>query len=337
MKRQISALLALCLLLTLLPGCKGGGEGDGSLRIGVAVYKGDDTYISNMIAAMQDAVSAHKEKTGERVTLTIADAQDSQSTQNDQIDRFISLGYDVLCVNMVDRTDAARVIDKAQAADVPVIFFNREPVSEDLMAWDKAFYVGSDARQSAVLQAGIVMDLWESNRAALDKNGDGVLQYVMLEGEIRHQDTIIRTEVPIQVLKATGVVLERLDGGLANWDRDQAGALTEACFQTHGDSIEIIFCNNDDMALGAVDAVEQLELDFHNIVGIDGTPQGIEAVEAGKMLGTVVMDYPTHAQVMFQMSLALARDEDVSKVAEIGEDRSVRIPMYTVIADAARG
>ncbi|NCB62063.1 MAG: galactose ABC transporter substrate-binding protein [Clostridia bacterium] len=336
MRRILLILLTACLLMALLPGCEEGKKTDGPIRIGVAVYQGEDTYISNMTAAMQEAVSGYTQKTGERVYLTIADAQDSQSTQNDQIDRFISLGYDVLCVNMVDRTDAARVIDKAQTANIPVIFFNREPVREDLMAWDKAFYVGSDARMSAVLQAGIILDLWDRDRAALDKNGDGVLQYVMLEGEIRHQDTIIRTEVPIQTMKAKGVSVERLDGGLANWDRDQASALTENLFETYGDSIEIIFCNNDDMALGAVDAVERMDLDFHNIVGIDGTPQGLEAVKDGKMLGTVVMDFPTHARTMFDMSLALAKGEDMSKAADVGDDHSVRIPMYTVTPETAK-
>lgn len=337
MRRGGLLFAALVLLLTALPGCVPASGGDGgAIRIGVAVYKGDDTYISNMTAAMQAQVDAYALETGEHVSLSIADAGESQTTQSDQIDRFLSLGYDVLCVNMVDRTDAARVIDKAQNAGVPVIFFNREPVREDLMAWDKAFYVGSDARQSAVLQAGMVLDLWTADRAALDKNGDGVLQYVMLEGEIRHQDTIIRTEVPIQTLKAGGVPVERLDGGLANWDRDQAAALTESCFDKYGGDIEMIFCNNDDMALGAADAAERLGLDFHNIVGIDGTPQGLEAVGDGTMLGTVVMDYPAHAKIMLDMSLALAEGEDVGEVVSIGEDRSVRIPMYTfTTADAS--
>lgn len=338
MKRGwLTVSLSVLLLLTSLTGCREQGQtGDGTLRIGVAVYKGSDTYITNMTGAMQDYADAWCESTGERISLSVVDAQESQTTQNEQIDRFLALDYDVLCVNMVDRTDAARVVDKAQAADVPVIFFNREPVQEDLQAWDKVYYVGSDARQSAVLQAGMVLDLWQADQRALDLNGDGVLQYVMLEGEIRHQDTIIRTEVPIQTLKAAGLSLERLDGGLANWDRDQAAALTEGYFEDHGEHIEFIFCNNDDMALGAADAVERLGLDFHNIVGIDGTPQGIEAVEEGRILGTVVMDVKTHGKTIFQMARSLAMGQDVSEVAQVGEDRSVRIPMYVQIADGVR-
>ena len=281
-----------------------------------------------MTAALQERVDAYCRETGAKIYVTVSDAQESQATQNDQIDRFISLNYDVLCVNLVDRPDAGRVVDKARAADVPLIFFNREPVLEDLTSWSKVYYVGSDARESAELQAGIVLDRWEKDRASLDLNGDGILQYIMLEGETRHQDTIIRTEVPIQTLKDAGVLLERVDGGQANWIRSQAAALTESCFNAHGNAIEMIFCNNDDMALGAADTVERLGLDFHNIVGIDGTPQGIAAVDDGKLLGTVVMDGPAHGETIFRMALALAMGEDVSETADIGEDRSVRIPMY---------
>lgn len=324
--RRVPALVLAAALLCCA-GC-GGGEPDSSvIRIGITVYKGDDTYLSNMTAAFQESADAYCRETGAKVSVTVTDAQESQATQNSQIDRFISLNYDVLCVNMVDRTDAGRVVDKARAADVPVLFFNREPVREDLTSWDKVYYVGSDTRESAELQAGIVLDLWRADPARLDRNGDGMLQYVMFEGETRHQDTIIRTEVPIQILKDAGIPLERLDGGQANWSRSQAAALAENYFKTYGDAIEVIFCNNDDMALGVADTVERLGLDFRNIVGIDGTPQGLEAVDGGKLLGTVVMDYAAHGDTLFHMSLALAGGGDVNNTAEIREDRSVRIPM----------
>ncbi|MEG0779984.1 MAG: galactose ABC transporter substrate-binding protein [Oscillospiraceae bacterium] len=329
MKRSLTGLLAALVLVTAT-GC-GGEKTEDALRIGLAVYKGNDTYISSMTAALQASADDYCRETGAHIYVTMSDAQESQATQNDQIDRFLSLDYDVLCVNLVDRTDAGRVIDKARAADVPVVFFNREPVLEDLKTWDSAYYVGSDARESAVLQAGIVLELWRENPAALDTNGDGVLQYIMLEGESRHQDAIIRTEVSVQTLKDAGVPLERVDGGIADWDRSQAAALTEGYFKAHPGQIELILANNDDMALGAADAAAQLGVPFHNIVGIDGTPQGMEAVESGKMLGTVVMDYSAHGATIFRMALALATGAEVSHVAEVRADRSVRIPMQTLL------
>lgn len=325
MKRRMCALLAAALLC--LTACASGGRGEEeTLRIGVAVYKGTDTYITNMTQAMESEAQAWSEESGERVQLTVSDAQENQNTQNEQIDRFLSLGYDVLCVNLVDRTDAARVIGKAREADVPVVFFNREPVQEDLESWEKVYYVGSDARQSAQLQAQIVLELWESDPAALDKNGDGVLQYAMLEGESRHQDAMIRTEVSVQTLRDAGVPLERVESGIANWERSQADALTES-WLLEGADLELILCNNDDMALGAADAVERLGLDFHNIVGIDGTPQGLEAVEDGKLLGTVVMDYGSHGTAIFRLARALGAGEEPTDMENM-EDNTIRIPMH---------
>ena len=219
MKRGLAVLLGAALLLGT-GACAGTGrDEDTTLRVGVAVYKGTDTYISNMTQAMELSAAAWEETSGGRVQVVVADAGEKQNTQNEQIGRFIDLGYDVLCVNLVDRTDAARVIGKAREADVPVVFFNREPVQEDLESWEKVCYVGSDARQSAQLQAQIVLELWESDPAALDLNGDGILQYAMLEGESRHQDAMIRTEVSVQTLRDAGVPLERVESGIANWER----------------------------------------------------------------------------------------------------------------------
>ena len=322
---KLLALGAAALLLALA-GCREDRQEDGALRIGVAVYKGEDTYLSNMTQAMQESVDLWCAETGERIQISLSDAQESQNTQNEQIDRFLSLGYDVLCVNLVDRTDAARVVDKAREAGVPLVFFNREPVQEDIDAWDQVYYVGSDARQSAQLQAQIVLDLWESDPDALDRNGDGVLQYMMLEGESRHQDAVIRTEVSVQTLREAGVPLERVESGIANWDRNQAAALAESALVQHPE-IELILCNNDDMALGAADAVERLGLEFSNIVGIDGTPQGVEAVDQGRLLGTVVMDYPAHGEAIFRLSRALALGDDPQETAGLSE-RIIRIPMY---------
>ena len=94
-----------------------------------------------------------------------------------------------------------------------------------------------------------------------------------------------------------------------------------------GDQIEVVFANNDDMALGAADAVERLSMDFHNIVGIDGTPQGLEAVREERLLGTVVMDYAAHGETIFRLARALALNETPEEAAEI-KDQTVLIPMH---------
>jgi methyl-galactoside transport system substrate-binding protein len=262
--------------------------------------------------------------------LSIQDAQGSQTTQNRQIERFLSLGYDVLCVNLVDRTSAAYVADKAMEANVPVVFFNREPVQADMRKWDKLYYVGTDAPLNGRLEGQIIVDTYNADPASLDLNRDGILQYIMLEGEFRHQDAILRTEGSVQVLLDAGIKVEKLDGGIANWERSQAAALAKDYFELYGSQIELVICNNDDMALGVLDYVSDSGIDFTNVVGIDGTPQGLKAVSDGKMLGTVVIGYEPQAKLIFGVAEALLTNRNPAATMNLTEDHYIRAPMHIV-------
>ena len=118
------------------------------------------------------------------------------------------------CVNIVDRTSAAQLIDKAQEADIPMIFFNREPVAEDLYRWNRVYYVGAKAEESGVLQGQILLDRWLNREQPMDKNGDGILQYVLLEGEPGHQDAMLRTEYAVKMCIRDRLTEERRATGI---------------------------------------------------------------------------------------------------------------------------
>ena len=221
MKRIVCLIAALTLLLAL-PACRADTGVGRTLRVGVALYQQEDTFIETVTRELQRAALETGDGQGIKINLYIADGKESQATQNEQVDRFLERGYDVICVNVVDRTAAAVIIDKAQTADVPVIFFNREPVEEDLRRWQHAYYVGLPAGDAGVLQGELVLDAWQSRRNELDRNGDGVLQYVMLEGEPGHQDALLRTEYSISTLIKAGVSTEKLASAAANWQRGPA-------------------------------------------------------------------------------------------------------------------
>ena len=136
------------------------------------------------------------------------------------------------------------------------------------------------------------------------------MKYVLLEGESSHQDSLIRTEWSVQTIKDQGVPIEKLTGGIANWDRNQASALMEQWMKEYPDEIELVICNNDDMALGAVDAIDRENIMKKiAVVGIDGTPAGLEALNAGKLLGTVSQDINAYADAVFKSALAMAFGE----------------------------
>lgn len=286
-----------------------------ALRIGVLLYRNDDTFIGTLRNSLEQAEKDYEKETGIRVALDVRDAKRNQITQNSQAERMIDLDCDVLCVNIVDRSAASGIIDKAMEADTPIVFFNREPVAEDMNRWEKLYYVGADAKESAVLEGQILVDAYKKNPSSLDRNGDGVVSYVLLEGETNHQDSLIRTEWSIQTLKDGGVPIRRITGGIANWEKNQASALMEQWLSEYGTEIELVIANNDDMALGAIDAIERAGIVTGTIklVGIDGTPAGQDAFREGKLFGTVESSKEIYAKRIFDTAEELAMGKEVTQ------------------------
>ena len=304
-----------------------------SLRIGVLLYRGDDTFIGTLRNSMEQAAKEYEKETGVRVTLDVRDAKRNQLTQNSQAERMIDLGCDVLCVNMVDRSAASGVIDQAMESDIPIVFFNREPVEEDLERWEKACYVGTPAEEAGRLQGGIVLDAWKKDPAALDKNGDGILQYVMLEGEPGHQDALLRTEYSVKTLMTAGVTTEKLDNYNADWQRGLATVRMQQWLEEFGERIELVLANNDDMALGAIDAcleagMTQEEMPF--IVGVDATPPALEALAEGTLQGTVRNDAAGQAQGILDLTCALLDGEDPVKTVGLEDGHYLWLTYTTV-------
>ena len=193
--KSIQMVLALLAAGTLLlNGCSAAKPAEKkSIRIGVTLYRGDDAFINNIRSSLEEKAKEYEQQTGIKVNLEIMDPKGNQNTQNSQVDRFLSLEYDAICVNMVDRSAASYVINKAMDAGTPVVFFNREPVEEDMKRWEHLYYVGEDARESAVLQGELLVDAYPGkSERSLDLNEDGTVGYVMLEGERSRQDSLVR-------------------------------------------------------------------------------------------------------------------------------------------------
>ena len=227
-----------------------------------------------------------------------------------------------------------------QAADVPVIFFNREPVEEDLRRWQHAYYIGLPAGDAGVLQGELVLDAWQSRRNELDRNGDGVLQYVMLEGEPGHQDALLRTEYSISTLIKAGVSTEKLSSAAANWQRGQAGIRMRQWLREFGDAIEVVFANNDDMALGAIDACTEAGLDKSSlpfIVGVDATPPAMEALREGTLEGTVRNDAVGLAESLISMAVSLSSEGTPPQGMEVTDGSYVWLRYEAVTAEQPEG
>lgn len=344
MKFSKKIAVVLLLITGMLAECSCGKEQEYDVKkvhIGVAYYDQRDTFLGEMIGLMKEQVKEY-ETNDLRVMMTIRDAAGLQKTQNDQVKELIDAGCNVLCVNLVDRADPSEVIDLAREHEVPIIFFNREPVAEDLLQWDRLYYVGADARQSGILQGELAADAVKNDKN-IDKNKDGKIQYVVLEGEAGHQDAIIRTENAVETLKEEGVELEKLSYQIANWNRAQAQNRMEQLIGQHHNKIELVLANNDDMALGAIDAYEKLnytESALPVFFGIDGTDPGLKAVVEGKMAGTVYNDKEGQADAMVKLAVALVTGEGIEENG-FEQDKYIYTSYFKVteenVGDVVRG
>ena len=177
--------------------------GEGA-KVGVTIYKYDDNFMSLMRKALE--AEAATQKTAE---LLLNDSQNSQSTQNDQVDVLLSKGVKVLAINLVDPAAAPTIISKAKAADVPVIFFNKDPGEAALKTYDKAYFIGTNPQESGEIQGKLVGDSWKAH-PEWDLNKDGVIDYVLLKGEPGHPDAEARTKYVVEKLKADGYKVKQL-------------------------------------------------------------------------------------------------------------------------------
>ena len=343
-RRVAAALAAVLGTAAIVSGCgsTSPGKRDGSVRIGVSLYDQYDTFISELMASFNSYVDIRKSE-GVEIATIVQDASRSQPAQNEDVSEMIENGCNVLCVNLVDRTAPTEIIDIARKNDIPVIFFNRELVEEDLMQWDKLYYVGADAFQSGTLQGEMATEYFKEHPEA-DRNGDGSIQYVVLEGEAGHQDAIIRTEYSVDTMISDGILLDKVGYAIANWNRAQARSKMGQLIDGNGSSIELVLANNDDMALGAIEAYQDRGIDKEEwpaIFGIDGTDAGLEAVIAGSMTGTIYNDKDGQARAMEELAYTLASGGSLDKMqlpdgVAMQDNKYIRLPYEKVDMEKAK-
>lgn len=312
-KKNIIAWLCVLTFLISLTGCGNQDtKTDHTLRVGVVTYTPDDPFINAMTDIIKSNLKA-KESNTMKVIVSVRSGDNDQQEQDEIVEEMIDAGCDVLCVNLVDRTAPSNIVRMARQNDIPVIFFNREPVQEDLLQWDKLFYVGCDAAQSGEMQGEIAAE-YIRNHPAVDKNGDGKIQYVLLEGEAGHQDAISRTDLSVKTMIENEIELEKLSYQFADWNRAQAENRMSQLIEQYGSEIELILSNNDEMALGAVEAYKNAgykEEERPIIFGIDGLTDALEAIESGTMQGTVYNDKEDQARMIALLTVALFQGSDI--------------------------
>ncbi|MDF1496142.1 galactose ABC transporter substrate-binding protein [Caproiciproducens sp. CPB-2] len=354
MKKIVALILATLMMASAAAGCANApaeskaaeskaaesaaeSKADASdVNVGVCIYKFDDTFMTgvrNNMTAQSDSLGAK---------LDIVDSQNKQPTQNEQVDTFITKGVTALAVNPVDRTAAAPLVEKAKAASLPIVFLNREPEADVMKSYDKVWYVGAKAEQSGTMSGELIADYFKANKDA-DKNGDGKVQYVMLQGEPGHQDATLRTQYSVQAIKDAGFEPVKLAADTAMWDKVKATDLMNTFISSQGlDKIEAVLANNDDMALGAIEALKAQGYNkgdkskYIPVVGVDATAPALEAMADGSLLGTVLNDGENQGKATVNIAVAAAQGKEINKETagyEVTDGKYVWIPYVKVTAE----
>ena len=326
MKKFIALVLVLTMALSLAA-C--GGSGSSSKKDGeVAVfwYTFGDTYLSSVRAALNTAL------TNAGVKYQDYDANGSQTTQTEQIQTAITKGASVLVVNIVDASsdDATQaIVDMAKNANTPLVFFNLSVSEEIVSAYDKAAYVGTDYTQAGHMQGEMIGNYLVANYDAIDLNGDGVISYVMFKGQEGNMEADARTQYGVEDADAvlTGAGKAQLSFYDANntskYLVDQNGAWSAAQGQDYmqtilaqyseanSNMVELVIANNDDMALGAIAALQAAG--YNNgtgktipVFGVDATDAAKEKIADGSMTGTIKQDAEGMANAISTITQNLA-------------------------------
>ena len=349
MKKALALALAAVMSLGLLAGC-GGGGGDkssapapggasqsqpgaassipeapaGGGTVGVCIYKFDDAFMTTYRNALEEILESKGYK------VTTVDGNNDQSKQNEQINTFITQGVDALIINPCMTSAADSIIATVKAAGIPTVLINREPTAEQMAAYDKLVYVGCDARQSGTMQGELILDT--PNKG--DINGDGKISYIMIQGDPENIDAQYRTEFSVKALTDAGMEVEQLDLQRGDWDREKGQTICANDLAQYGDQIEVVFCNNDDMAIGALQSIQaagrKVNEDIY-LVGVDALDAALNEVMNGNMTGTVLNDAVGQAtEAVNQMELLL------SGTTYSSGNQSVYVPYVKVTPDNAK-
>ena len=326
----LAVLLAVTLFAGVFTGCQ---KEDDSITIGSNIYSFSDNFMNGVIKPEMERYGAEL-----GINLDIVDSENQQAKLNDQVDVFITKGVDALAINLVDPASAASIIEKAKKADIPLILFNKEATEAGIMtSYDKVWYVGTNSAESGIIQGEMMVADWKAN-PEWDRTGDGVVQYVMLKGEPGHPDAEARTLESVKAFVDAGIEVEQLAlEADPNWSTTH-GNDKMAAWLTSGfaDRIELVICNNDGMAFGAINALKAADSDLP-IYGVDALAQALQHIADNELNGTVLNDGVNQARATLDLAFNAAQGKDILEgngwKLDNDQTKAVRVPYVAVTPD----
>ena len=313
MKKTLAILLAAILVLSCFSFATAEAK---TYKVGVSIYQYTDNFMTLYRNEIENYFKS-LETDDVKYEITMADGKNDMAEQTNQVKNFIAQGMDVIILNLVQTSSADAVIDEIVAAGIPLVLINREPLGDNgdysyagILDNPQVCYVGADARQSGTFQGEMVAAL--DNKG--DVNGDGKVSYIMIEGDPENIDAQYRTEFSVKALTDAGIEVECLDDQVGNWDQTKGQELCANALTKYGDAVEVVFCNNDAMALGAATAIvtagRTVGEDIY-LLGVDALEEAVQLVKDGEMTGTVLNDHIGQSHTAVDVAVKLLNGEAI--------------------------
>ncbi len=278
-------------------------------RIGISIYRYDDTFMK----LYRSELKQYLEETY-HAEVIMRNAGGNQQEQNRQVRQFILNGCTGIIVNPVESLTSGSIADACSRAGIPLVFINREPPEWERKRWPgnhmSVSCIGTDSRQAGTYQGEIILETPDKG----DLNGDGVVSYIMLKGEKGNEDSRYRAEYSIKALEDGGMKTEELFSGNGDWNQERGKKLAKAALAAYGNRIEVIFCGNDAMVNGALEAVSEAGLVPGQdvcLVGVDALQDTVKYIKEGKITGTVLNDHEGQSRTAADTLMKMIDGEDV--------------------------
>ncbi len=313
---------------------------------GVVWYNFADTFISNARAVLNNVSKADG-----TVTVTDADSQNDTTIQDNNMNNIFTQHPDFFVLNNINNAATSQIVEAAKKEDITTIFANTtSPSDEDFANYDKLWYVSSASEQSGQNMGNEIVDYFKTHDN-WDRNGNGKVDFILLQGMPTFSDTINRSSYSLAAIEAAGYTLgtniggedvtgvkggDSITGVICDFQRQEAQENVEALLSAYGDDIDCILADNDDEALGAIAALQAHgyltdDSNYIPVVGVDATAAGCEAIKNGTMLGTSLNNPVKLGKAVYKVMYLLTKGEDVT-TDTIGME-GVNVTGHKVIID----
>lgn len=328
--------IAILLLLFIFKPIKVSGiEINKQTKFGVLFFQEKNTYNTVLKNELMKIQESNKDK----VEFTFYDGNFNQETQNKQLEEAINNKLDIILLNIVDINSSKYIVDKVKENNIPIIFFDIEPASLDpLKSYGKALYIGADNCNLGTIQGKMIINQYK-NKSITDKNSDNMLNYVLLNGNLNDIDSIYRSKCVIEEINNSGLKTQELYSGYFNWDKETTKEIIKPILLQILNNIDVIIANNDDMAIGAIESLQDYGYNLGNnryipVVGINALDEAKKLIDQGFMEGTIEQSPKAMADALYKVGLNLFEHKNPLQDTNYIFDNSgvaIRIPSGEII------